>query len=72
MGTLQDKVVEVMRTKGRPMTAVEISMLVFPDAPVWEHSVKKAKIYNCLVRMEKYDEVRKGAMLDNQRLWVLV
>ena len=72
MGTLQDKVIEIMRSKGRPMTAVEISRLVFPDAPSWELSVKKTKIYNCLVRMEKYDEVRKGAMLDNQRLWVLV
>ena len=68
---VQDQVIECMRIKGRPTTAVEIMTMIYPDLPDYKRTSKRTKIYGILRNFEKYGIVKKGAMLDRERLWVL-
>ena len=72
MGSNQDKILGFMKSMNRPVTAKEIVNGVWPNLTYSEYSCKFGNTHTTLRKLAKYGLVKKGAMLDNERLWVVL
>lgn len=72
MGSNDDRILDFMKSMNRPVTSTEIINILWPDIEYSSYCWKRVYVHKKLVKLEKYGIVKKGAMLNKERLWVIM
>lgn len=72
MGSVQEKILQILKDSDRPMTTIEVSRSVYGDYPAWEQTTRRSNIYGKMRMLERQGYVKRSkSLIKKDCLWWL-